>query len=43
MKFRGAAFTFDLKKFASKIREIKQRKSFPTYFPSFDHAKKDPI
>ena len=43
MKLRGAAFTFDFKKFASKIRQIKQRKNFPAYFPSFDHAKKDPI
>ena len=43
MKYRGAAFTFDLQKFANKIREIKQRNNFPAYFPSFDHAKKDPI
>lgn len=38
IRYRGAAFTFDLKKFAEKIHQVKKRKEFPIYFPSFDHA-----
>jgi pantothenate kinase len=40
---RGAPFTFDLKRFKEKLLELKQAKSFPIKFPSFDHALKDPI
>jgi pantothenate kinase len=43
MKFRGAPYTFDLKKFEKKIKEAKSRQSFPLLLPSFDHAAKDPV
>ena len=42
-KFRGASFTFDLQKFKAKIIELSKRDKFHIYFPSFDHALKDPI
>jgi pantothenate kinase len=42
-KRRGAPFTFDLKQFKQKILQLKEIKSFPIKFPSFDHALKDPI
>ena len=42
LKYRGAPFTFDLQGFRQKIREVKKREKFPVYFPSFDHAVKDP-
>jgi pantothenate kinase len=42
IRFRGAAFTFDLQAFKEKIIELLQRKTYPIMFPSFDHAAKDP-
>ena len=42
-KYRGAPYTFDLHKFKEKILEVKEKKTFPIFFPSFDHALKDPI
>ena len=43
LKYRGAPSTFDLTKFKEKMLEVRKRNSFPIYFPSFDHAVKDPI
>ncbi len=43
MRFRGAAFTFDLNKFKAKVEQVAKRAVYPIYFPSFDHAVKDPI
>ncbi len=40
-RFRGAAFTFDSKKFKHDLEELKKNRCGS--FPSFDHAKKDPL
>jgi pantothenate kinase len=43
MRFRGAAFTFDLQQFKAKIEQLSARTTYPMLFPSFDHALKDPL
>lgn len=43
VRFRGAAFTFDLQKFKAKVKQLSTKQGFPFLFPSFDHAAKDPV
>jgi pantothenate kinase len=43
VRFRGAAFTFNLKSFKDKVELLSKRQAYPLKFPSFDHALKDPI
>ena len=43
VRFRGAAFTFDLQKFQAKVKQLSTKQGFPFLFPSFDHAAKDPV
>ena len=43
MKFRGCVSTFDLELFKKAVAKIKEKKEYPLYFPSFDHALKDPV
>jgi pantothenate kinase len=38
MRFRGAAFTFDLQAFKRKVLQLAERTTLPILFPSFDHA-----
>ena len=43
IKRRGAPFTFDLKKFSEKLKEIKNDSwGKQILYPDFDHSAKDP-
>lgn len=41
MERRGAPFTFDKSRFKNDLLKLKENKEGS--FPSFDHAKKDPL